>query len=68
MDEEKDKKIQELMAELRIKKRLSASYREQLVASVKEVEDHNYDMSMKVQRTLDNLKKLDAGAKELLSG
>ncbi|XP_039010724.1 protein FAR1-RELATED SEQUENCE 5-like [Hibiscus syriacus] len=68
LDEEKDKKIQELTAELRVKKRLSASYREQLVAFVKEVEDHNYDISMKVQRTLDNLKKLDAEAKDLLSG
>ncbi|KAK8556316.1 hypothetical protein V6N13_064354 [Hibiscus sabdariffa] len=68
LDEEKDKKIQELTAELRVKKRLSASYREQLVAFVKEVEDHNYNISMKVQRTLDNLKKLDAEAKEVLSG
>lgn len=49
-------------------KRLSASYREQLLAVVKEVEDHNYNLSMKVKRTLDNLKKLDAEAKELLSG
>ncbi|KAL1078154.1 hypothetical protein V6Z11_D10G142500 [Gossypium hirsutum] len=68
LDEEKDKKIQELTAELRVKKRLSASYREQLLAVVKEVEDHNYNLSMKVQRTLDNLKKLDAEAKEILSG
>ncbi|KAK8663448.1 hypothetical protein V6N13_083267 [Hibiscus sabdariffa] len=37
LDEEKDKKIQELSAELRVKKRLNASYREQLVAFVKEV-------------------------------
>ncbi|XVF37704.1 hypothetical protein REPUB_Repub20aG0032500 [Reevesia pubescens] len=66
LDEEKDKKIQELTAELRVKKRLSASYREQLLAFIKEVEDHNYNISMKVQRTLDNLKKLDAEAKELL--
>ncbi|KAH1047151.1 hypothetical protein J1N35_037935 [Gossypium stocksii] len=68
LDEEKNKKIQELTAELRVKKRLSASYREQLLAVVKEVENHNYNLSMKVQRTLDNLKKLDAEAKELLSG
>ncbi|XP_022723078.1 protein FAR1-RELATED SEQUENCE 5-like [Durio zibethinus] len=68
LDEEKDKKIQELTAELRVKKRLSASYREQLVAFMKEVEDHNFNISMKVQRTLDNLKKLDAEAKELLHG
>ncbi|KAK8332769.1 hypothetical protein V6Z11_A10G161500 [Gossypium hirsutum] len=68
LDEEKDNKIQELTAELRVKKRLSASYRELLLAVVKEVEDHNNNLSMKVQRTLDNLKKLDAEAKELLSG
>ena len=65
-DEEKDKKIQELTAELRVKKRLSALYREQLVAFMKEVEDHNYNISLKVQRTWDNLKKLDAEAKEIL--
>ncbi|KAE8696311.1 Far-red impaired responsive family protein isoform 1 [Hibiscus syriacus] len=68
MDEEKDKKIQELTGKLRVRKRLSTSYHEQLEAFVKEVEDHNYDISMKVQRTLDNLKRFDAEAKELLSG
>ncbi|KAA8527283.1 hypothetical protein F0562_034620 [Nyssa sinensis] len=45
--DERDKKIQELTAELRVKKRLSAAYREQLLTLMKDVEDHNEHLSTK---------------------
>uniref|UniRef100_A0A5B7A2I9 FAR1 domain-containing protein n=1 Tax=Davidia involucrata TaxID=16924 RepID=A0A5B7A2I9_DAVIN len=58
--DERDKKIQELTAELRVKKRLSAAYREQLRTLMKDVEDHNEHLSTKVQVVLNNLKELEA--------
>ncbi|KAG8481284.1 hypothetical protein CXB51_026097 [Gossypium anomalum] len=61
-DEEKDKKIQELTAELRGEEAIKC-----IISRAATSSDHNYNLSMKVQRTLDNLKKLDAEAKELLS-
>ncbi|XP_057956977.1 protein FAR1-RELATED SEQUENCE 5-like isoform X4 [Malania oleifera] len=64
--DERDKKIQELTAELRVKKRLSAAYREQLHTFMKEVEDHNEHISSKAQVVLDNLKELEAKRQELL--
>ncbi|KAI3697185.1 hypothetical protein L6452_30016 [Arctium lappa] len=59
--DEKDKRIQELTAELRVKKRLSAAYREQLLALMKDVDGHNEHISTKVQVVRNNLKKLEAG-------
>lgn len=56
----KDKKIQELTAELRVKKRSSAAYREQLVTIMKDVEGHNENLSVKVQVVLNNLKVIEA--------
>lgn len=64
--DDKDKKIQELMAELRVKKRLSAAYREQLNTFIKDVEEHNERLSVKVQVAVDNLKELETKRKELL--
>ncbi|XP_024982773.1 protein FAR-RED IMPAIRED RESPONSE 1-like isoform X2 [Cynara cardunculus var. scolymus] len=57
--DEKDKRIQELTAELRVKKRLSAAYREQLLALMKDVDGHNEHISTKVQLVRNNLKKLE---------
>nr|POF21583.1 hypothetical protein CFP56_10795 [Quercus suber] len=45
--DEKDRKIQELTAELRVKKRLSSAYREQLLKLMKDVEDHNEHLRTK---------------------
>lgn len=45
-----------------MKKRLSAAYREQLLAFMKDVEDHNNHLSIKVQSVFDNLKVLEAKA------
>lgn len=67
MKDEKDKRIQELTAELRIKKRLNSAYREQLLTIMKDVENHNEHLSTKLQNVRDNLKKLDAARKNLLS-
>lgn len=64
--DEKDKKIQELTAELRVKKRLSAAYREQLVTFMKEVEEHNDHLSTKVQVVRDKLNELETTRQELL--
>ncbi|XP_060671233.1 protein FAR1-RELATED SEQUENCE 2 isoform X2 [Ziziphus jujuba] len=64
--DEKDKKIQELSAELRMKKRLSATYREQLLAFMKDVEEHNGHLSTKVQLIYDNLRELETKTKEIL--
>ncbi|KAJ0624121.1 putative transcription factor FAR family [Helianthus annuus] len=58
--DEKDKRIQELSAELRVKKRLTASYREQLLAIMKDVDGHNEYLSSKVEIVRNNLKKLEA--------
>lgn len=58
--DEKDKRIQELSGELRVKKRLSAVYREQLLALMKDVDGHNEHLSLKVQVVRNNLKKLEA--------
>ncbi|KAG6725914.1 hypothetical protein I3842_02G054100 [Carya illinoinensis] len=63
--DEKDKKILELTAELRVKKRLSAAYREQLLAFMKDVEGHNEHLSTKVQLVLDNLSEFEAKKKEV---
>ncbi|PIN03499.1 hypothetical protein CDL12_23971 [Handroanthus impetiginosus] len=63
--DEKDKKIQELTAELRVKKRLSAAYREQLLILMKDVENHNDHLTSKVQLIRNNLKELEARRQEL---
>ncbi|KAL0366669.1 UNVERIFIED_CONTAM: protein FAR1-RELATED SEQUENCE 5 [Sesamum radiatum] len=64
--DEKDKRIQELTAELRVKKRLSAAYREQLLILMKDVENHNDHLTSKVQIIRNNLKELEARRQELL--
>ncbi|XP_028803395.1 protein FAR1-RELATED SEQUENCE 1 [Neltuma alba] len=58
--DEKDKKIQELTAEVRVKKRLSASYREQLEALLKDIEGHGEHISKKIHSVNETLRKLDA--------
>ncbi|KAK4361574.1 hypothetical protein RND71_020526 [Anisodus tanguticus] len=63
--DEKDKRIQELTAELRIKKRLSAAYQEQLLSLVKDVESHSEHLSTKVQAVHRILKELEAKRQEL---
>ncbi|XP_059654583.1 protein FAR1-RELATED SEQUENCE 5-like [Cornus florida] len=63
--DEKDKKIQELTAELRNKKRLCAVYQEQLSSFMKEVEEHTNQLSKKVQVVVNNLKEFDPIDKEL---
>ncbi|XP_062150233.1 protein FAR1-RELATED SEQUENCE 5 [Alnus glutinosa] len=65
--DEKDKKIQELTTELRNKKRLCATYQEQLNAFMKMVEEHSEQLSKKVQNVVDNLKEFEPIEKELLS-
>ncbi|XP_059428945.1 protein FAR1-RELATED SEQUENCE 5 isoform X2 [Corylus avellana] len=64
--DEKDKKIQELTTELRNKKRLCATYQEQLNAFMKMVEEHSEQLSKKVQNVVDNLKEFEPIEKELL--
>ncbi|KAF3455721.1 hypothetical protein FNV43_RR00363 [Rhamnella rubrinervis] len=66
MLDDKDKKIQELTAELRIKKRLSATYREHLLAFMKDVEEHNEHLSSKLQLIYDNLRELETKTQEIL--
>lgn len=63
--DEKDKRIQELTAELRIKKRLTAAYREQLLNLMKDVESHNEHLCTKVQAVRSILKELEAKRQEL---
>ncbi|PSS35853.1 Protein FAR1-RELATED SEQUENCE like, partial [Actinidia chinensis var. chinensis] len=63
--DEKDRKIQELTAELRVKKRLSTAYRDQLLSLMKDVEEHNENLSTKAQVVLNKLKELDAKRKDL---
>lgn len=58
--DEKDRRIQELTAELRVKKRLSTAYREQLLALMKDVDGHNEHLSSKVQVVRNSLKRLEA--------
>uniref|UniRef100_A0A6N2MF60 Protein kinase domain-containing protein n=1 Tax=Salix viminalis TaxID=40686 RepID=A0A6N2MF60_SALVM len=64
--DEKDKKIQELTAELRNKKRLCATYQEQLAAFVKIVEDHSEKLSKKVKKVVENLKEFESIEQELM--
>ncbi|KAG6742475.1 hypothetical protein POTOM_053346 [Populus tomentosa] len=64
--DEKDKKIQELTAELRNKKRLCATYQEQLSAFVKIVEDHSEKLSKKVKNAVENLKEFESIEQELM--
>lgn len=66
LQDEKDKKIQELTTELRNKKRLCATYQEQLNAFMKMVEEHSEQLSKKVQNVVDNLKEFEPIEKELL--
>ncbi|XP_021661261.1 protein FAR1-RELATED SEQUENCE 2 isoform X3 [Hevea brasiliensis] len=63
---EKDKKIQELTMELRNKKRLCATYQEQLTAFMKIVEEHSERLSKKVQNVVRNLKEFESIEHELL--
>lgn len=58
-------KIQELTAELRVKKRLSAAYREQLLKLMKDVEDHNEHLRTKIELVFDNLREFEAKRKEV---
>ncbi|RZC47538.1 hypothetical protein C5167_040485 [Papaver somniferum] len=58
--DEKDKRIQELTAELRRKKRLCAAYREQLNTFMKDVEEHNELLSAKVQVVVNNIKDVES--------
>ena len=67
LKDEKDKRIQELTAELRVKKRLSAAYKEQLLSLMKDVENHNEHLSTKVQVVRNNLKELEARRQELVN-
>ncbi|KAF7824937.1 protein FAR1-RELATED SEQUENCE 2-like [Senna tora] len=66
--DEKDKKIQELTAELRVKKRLSAAYREQLHTLLKDVECHGESLVQKSEKqsalhsNLHCLSKLDVAS------
>ncbi|KAK6930557.1 FAR1 DNA binding domain [Dillenia turbinata] len=57
--DEKDRKIQELSTELRNKKRLCAVYQEQLIAFMKDVEEHNDQLTRKVQVIVNNLQKFE---------
>ncbi|KAM7266726.1 hypothetical protein ACFE04_004623 [Oxalis oulophora] len=65
MGDEKDKRIQELTAELRNKKRLCAAYQEQLSSFMKIVEDHTDKLSKKVQNVVNNLKEYESIDHEL---
>lgn len=58
--DEKDKRIQELTAELRRKKRLCAAYREQLNTLMKDVEEHNELLSAKVQVIVNKMKDVES--------
>ncbi|KAH0992266.1 hypothetical protein GBA52_003749 [Prunus armeniaca] len=63
--DEKDKKIQELTAELRNKKRLCTTYQEQLTAFTKIVEEYSDQLSKKVQNVVSNLKEFESIDREL---
>ncbi|CAL8992655.1 unnamed protein product [Prunus brigantina] len=63
--DEKDKKIQELTAELRNKKRLCTTYQEQLTAFTKIVEEYSDHLSKKVQNVVSNLKEFESIDREL---
>lgn len=54
-----------MTAELRVKKRLSAAYREQLLILMKDVENHTDHLTSKVQMTRNNLKELEARRQQL---
>ncbi|GMN54461.1 hypothetical protein TIFTF001_023584 [Ficus carica] len=63
--DEKDKKIQELTAELRNKKRLCSTYQEQLSAFIKIVEEHTDQLAKKVQNVVSNLKEIEPIVQDL---
>ncbi|KAK9932385.1 hypothetical protein M0R45_019624 [Rubus argutus] len=58
--DEKDKKIQELSADLRNKKRLCTTYQEQLLAFMKIVDEYNDQLSRKVKKVVNNLKEFES--------
>nr|AFK44219.1 unknown [Medicago truncatula] len=58
--DEKDKKIQELTVELRIKKRLCVTYQEQLKCYMNIVEEHSDKLSARIHHILDNLKEYES--------
>ncbi|XP_050217024.1 protein FAR1-RELATED SEQUENCE 5-like [Mercurialis annua] len=65
--DEKDKRIQELTMELRNKKRLCATYQEQLSAFMKIVEEHSEQLSKKVQNVVRNLKEYESIDQQLIT-
>ncbi|KAK7259899.1 hypothetical protein RIF29_25514 [Crotalaria pallida] len=58
--DEKDKKIQELTAELRNKKRLCSTYQDQLTSFMKIVEEHSGKLSAKINHVVNNLKEFES--------
>ncbi|KAK6914553.1 hypothetical protein RJ641_021874 [Dillenia turbinata] len=57
--DEKDRKIQELSTELQNKKWLCEACQEQLIAFMKDVEEHNDQLTRKVQVIANNLQKFE---------
>lgn len=59
MQEEKDKKIQDLTSELQREKERSAAFRQQLQKILKDLEEHAEFMSIRVEDIVDSLKKVE---------
>ncbi|XVF65567.1 hypothetical protein PTKIN_Ptkin09bG0259000 [Pterospermum kingtungense] len=60
-EEEKDKKIQDLSNELQREKERSAGFRQQLQTILKDLEEHNEFMSIRVEDIVDGLKRVELG-------
>ncbi|OMO52914.1 hypothetical protein CCACVL1_29016 [Corchorus capsularis] len=59
LQEEKDKKIQDLYNELQREKERTAAYRQQLQMILKDLEEHAEFMSIRVEDIVDSLKKVE---------
>lgn len=65
--DEKDKRIQELTVELRNKKRLCATYQEQLFAFVKEVEQHSDHLSRRAHIIAHDLREFESKEQQVFT-
>ncbi|OVA19379.1 FAR1 DNA binding domain [Macleaya cordata] len=64
-EDEKDKRIRELFQELQHEKKLHAACKRQLNMVVKYVEEHNQNLSLKVEVIVNNVKELESEVQDV---
>lgn len=61
LQEDKDKKIQDLYDELRHERERSSAFRQQLCLILKDIEEHAQFMSLRVEDIVNSMKEIELG-------